>query len=231
VAADAEGRAEKIRRVIELLKAEDDPNVRALAEQHADRLAGRLGVNNARTFRALSTSIKKSLSERVLGPEHSAEARRTAPPDPEHAIERSILGALLDFPELLTADDFIAHHPHLQGALAAAIACIQTSASPAPGPEQAQGSAGTYLHRALPRFPETLRDFAAQRLAAPVHDEIDTARVELFANLDKLRRMELSRMSTSTLSEMERARQEGDFEQELALLRQHESRARGKRRL
>src|SRR5690606_15325151 len=61
--ADAVGRAEKIKEVIELLKSEDDPNVRAMAEQHADRLAGRLGVADAHTFRALRDSIKRGLSQ------------------------------------------------------------------------------------------------------------------------------------------------------------------------
>src|SRR5690606_5974012 len=58
---DAEARGRKLHQVLDLLKAEEDPTVRALAEQYADMLASRLGVADARTFRALKSSVERSL--------------------------------------------------------------------------------------------------------------------------------------------------------------------------
>lgn len=232
-AADTQERADRIKNIIELFKAEDDPNVRALAEQHADRLAGRLGVDNARTFRALRASIDRSLAAPSVTGAPAAERSRT--PKPQRLVQQMVLGCLLDFPQLLDSDHFLENAVHLEGELAAAVACLRASLAATHSrehhsmgitPNQHQG-----LHQALSRLPEELRPFARHRLAAPAHEEIQTARVELFANLDKLRRMELTKMSSSTQGELERARQVGDFEQELELLRQQEQRARGKRGL
>jgi DNA primase len=225
---DAAGQAEKVQQVIELLKAEDDPNVVALAEQHADKLAGRLGVADAHTFRALRNSIRRTVLTReavVKKTPGAAQADIERPRD-ERTIKigRAILGALLDFPQLLDSDELMAYSPHMEGDIAAAVACLRAAAASVP-------LEGTQLRGALSRFPEHLQEFAGERLAAPKHEDIDIARVELFANLDKLRSMELTRLSSTALSEIERARQEGDYEQELLLLKEQTLRARQKRGL
>lgn len=233
VTADAVGRAEKIKQVIDLLKSEDDPNVRAMAEQHADKLAGRLGVADAHTFRALRDNIKRELSEpepfypepAYIDGEYEEEA--VSPKDP---LAESILGALLDFPELLDTEELLAYSAHMEGDTAAAVACLRASEASAENAD-GQSSSMSLDHRMVSRLPEGLRAFATQRLAAPVHEEIDLARVELFANLDKLRNVELTKLRSSALSSMERARQEGDFDQELALLKEQELRARRRRGL
>jgi DNA primase len=227
-AADAEGQARRIQKVVELLKAEDDPNVAALAERHADRLAGRLGLADGHTFRALKNSIRRSLqAERHAPWDEGASAPR---PDPvaerTQGIGKAIVGALLDFPELLDSDELIAYSAHMEGDAAAAVATLKLLAL-----QKGGVLSGGALQEALPRLPDRLQPFAAQRLAAPKHLDIDTARVELFANLDKLHQMELTRLSSSALSEIERARQEGDYDQELELLRRQEERARRRRGL
>lgn len=224
---DAAGQAEKVAQVIELLKSEEDPNVVALAEQHADKLAGRLGVADAHTFRALRNSIRRTLLTRKEAPTASISVDDDFErPTDERTVKigRAILGALLDFPELLDSEELMAYSPHMEGDVAAAVACLRatTVVAPVDGPQ---------LHAALSRIPEHLKGFAAERLAAPKHEDIDIARVELFANLDKLRSMELTRLSSTALSEIERARQEGDYEQELLLLQEQTLRARQKRGL
>ncbi len=233
VTADAVGRAEKIKEVIELLKSEDDPNVRAMAEQHADRLAGRLGVADAHTFRALRDSIRRGLSvplPQASIPDEYDPYQEEAPTKRGTPLSESIIGVLLDFPELLDSEELLAYSGHMEGDTAAAVACLRMAhESPIAG--ESGGTASGIGHRTIGRLPGSLQSFAAQRLAAPVHDEIELARVELFANLDKLRHVELTRLSSSALGDIERARKEGDFDQELALLKEQELRARRRRGL
>lgn len=231
-AHDAAGQAEKVNQVIELLQAEEDPNVATLAERHADQLASRLGVTDAHTFRALKSSIRRQ----VLGhaaPKHASKTDRAAPtedlPPADPRVLRiglSIFGTLLDFPELLDTEELLAYSAHMEGDVAAAVACLRTASEATGGPR-----AGTALTLALTRLPAHLKSFAEERLAAPKHEDFEMARVELFANLDKLHQMEMSRLSSTALTEIERARKEGDFDQELSLLKEQELRARRRRGL
>jgi hypothetical protein len=75
-------------------------------------------------------------------------------------------------------------------------------------------------------MPDAVRPFVEARLAAPRHSEVEVARAELSANLRKLKNVELSRQTSTAVSELERARSEGDFERELELLRRQADRAR-----
>ncbi len=245
-AADAEGQAKRIQDVIELLKSEDDPNVSALAEQHADRLAARLGVADAHTFRALRKSIRKSLQ---------SPPTRQSQPEPPYPIEqdneslgydprdeelsmpgkstgghertlglcKAIFGVFLDFPVLLESEEVLAYGAHMEGDIAAAVACLRGTVD--------VDTPRADMHNVVERLPGFLRHFARERLAAPLHEDISVARVELFANLDKLRQMDFTRLSSTTLNEIERARQEGDYDQELELLKELQMRARHKRGL
>lgn len=233
-AADAAGRAEKLKQVTDLLLAEDDPNVRALAEQHADHLAGRLGVADARTFRALKSLVTKTLrAPRINRSEPRASS--TLDPSKESPMALRVFGALLDFPELLLAPEMQSYLTHLEGDLAASIACLRAELNATPTAYEQPPSASSdsalkwnsqVTDRLLARLPDSLREFARGRIFAPTHNYIDSARVELFENLDKLRRMELTKQSEGTRSEIERARSEGDFDQERELLEELVKRAR-----
>src|SRR5690606_14952517 len=114
---DAVGQAKKIQEVVELLQSEDDPNVSALAEQYADKLAGRLGVADAHTFRALRNNVRKQLMVRSQGVnERFPEAARGPSSRPTSsrgvAVGDSILGAFMDFPELLETAGLEEHLAH-----------------------------------------------------------------------------------------------------------------------
>ncbi len=80
-ATDALGRATRIKEVTELLASEDDPTVRAMAEQHADRIAQRLGSSDGRTFRALRQSVLSALRP-------AGTPTASAPRDPSRARSR-----------------------------------------------------------------------------------------------------------------------------------------------
>lgn len=212
-ADDARTRAAKIREVTELLAAEDDPTVRALAEQHADRIAERLGIADVRTFRALSAAVKRALAG---GPApERPQPRRPEPPHRARSRDRraeiglEIFGALLDFPELLDSPEGLELGELLEGDLAGALAALR------------QEWDGTMLRNpetVLAKLAPSIHPFALARLAAPRHERLEDARVELNGNIRKLRSLELTRHKSEVLEEIERARQLGDFEQEALLL-------------
>lgn len=238
-ANDARARADKLRQITELLTGEDDPAVRALAEQHADQVVARLGVADARTFRALRGTVERALragdaaapgsgradsgskaaglvSERPLAPPQKARSRAR-----RDAIAAEIVGALLDFPELLDKPAILAYADHVEGDLAAALAALRQSTAPA-----ADGQAVVQLEAALAKMPLSIQPFAIARVAAPRHQRVEDAEAELVGNLKKLQQHDLSRLASDTVGDLERARRAGDFETELELLREQARRAR-----
>lgn len=225
-ADDAEARGRKLNQVLELLSTENDPTVRALAEQYADTLASRLGVADARTFRALRGSVQKSLARGTSHPEASAHRVRPRGRG-EFEMTTAVIGALLDFPELLDSEDLLAYSARMEGELAAVIACLHRARRATRSPT-GHLSAGD-LHEALAKMPENVRPFVQARLAAPLHGATKTAQVELIGNLKKLMHIEHTRLSSSAQSDLEKARRAGDFDQELDLLRQQTLRARKRR--
>lgn len=267
-AHDARARVQKLRRITELLAEEDDPAVRALAEQHADRLVARLGVADARTFRALRDSVERTLrtaGTRTTGtrPEESSGRRGAdnsagtyAPPQRarsrarKDAIAAEIVGALLDFPELLDKPEILAYADQVEGDLAAALAALRQgavgSAAALHGPGSSDAgdahrtpagkAAGTHsgivhLQAALAKMPLSIQPFAIARMAAPRHQRVEDAEAELVVNMRKLQQLEASRIASETQGDLERARRAGDFEQELDLLLELEHRARQRRGL
>ncbi len=221
---DSQAVAAKIQEVTHLIAQETDPTVRALAEQHADRLAESLGISDARTFRALKQKIVLAVAGSA-----SKGARQSLPvearPGPVESafssgsIQAHALGALLDFPDLLGDQEVQEFFPHMNGDLALAIAVL-TRAKENPD--------SVNFHETLAKMPEPLRPFARARLAAPVHQTAEVARRELLGNLRKLLQAEHSRMARSTKVDIERARLEGNLEQELSLLKSLEERARAR---
>ncbi len=210
-AADARGRVAKIHEVAELLASEDDPAVRAMAEQHADRIAEKLGIADVRTFRALRATVRQALS---------GNSQRAAAPAAASAADRfgqAILGALLDYPELLTREEVVVGVELVDGDAAAAIAALRQSLD---------GGRLEIPETVLAKLPPSIHPFAAARLAAPRHERLEDAIKELSDNVDKLRKLELKRQSGEVVEELQRVAASGDFEQEVELLREQMRRAR-----
>lgn len=210
-ADDSRARADKIRQVTELLAAEDDPAVRALAEQHADKMAERLGVADVRTFRALRSAVLSA----VARPDAKPAERKKMPGRAD--IERGILGALLDYPELLGDEEVLAGVDLVEGEAAAAIAAAR---------QAWMDNTFTDPEVVLAKLGPSIHPFASARLAAPLHERVEDARAEVLGNLDKLKRLELTRRKHEVVEELQRAASVGDFDQEMALLREHQQRAR-----
>lgn len=217
---DAHARAAKIREATELIASEPDSTVRALAQGYADTIAERLGIGDARTFRELAVSVRRALSTGAETPNADAS-------HPERAKSRkrprdvgfSVLGALLDCPELLTSPDLEAPLSNLSGGLAAAVAALRQLGGRAT-PEEV-----------LARLPESIHAFASGRLAAPEHDDVESAKRELLENVRKLENIEFEREEADVVDEIQRAAASGDFDAEIELLRQHGARAKRRRGL
>ncbi|MEZ4227387.1 MAG: DNA primase [Polyangiaceae bacterium] len=211
---DAQTQAAKLKEVVDILAATQDPAVRALAEQHADRIASRLGIEDARSFRALRGEVLKAL--RPGGPSRPTAERRR-PRRPQDALGLAVFGAFLDYPELLTTQEAVAGAAWLSGDIAAAIAALRQTFDMG-GLENPE--------LVLAKLPPSIHPFAASRLAAPKHERLEHAQAELYENLEKLKRLELRRQNTEELEDLERAQKSGDFEQEMQLLREQMRRAR-----
>jgi DNA primase len=239
---DAQARAGKIHEVNALIAAEEDPLVRALAERHADEVAGRLGIlagQDARSFRALRASIAGAAGPVNAGGsrpggEQAAERPASAPPaPPERArspsrvdeIRYQILGAALEYPDVLREPDVIVQLEAADGDLALGLSILRSLAEL----EQSQLS-GALADSAglLERFPETLRRQVAMRLAAPEFTERDQARNVLSENLSKLARLHQRRERASVVEELRRASASGDLDAQLEVLQRQLARAKAR---
>ena len=216
-ANDAHALATRIHAVADLIKSEEDPTVRAVAERHADSAAARLSNGDARSFRALASVVQRA----AAGGEKISENAVPAPPDRARSRERrrdiglEVLGAALDFPVLFDSAEVLDAVGAIEGEAALAVAALRQSPELTRDPEQL-----------LAKLPMSIHPFAAARLAAPRHQSVDDARAELLANVEKLKRLELSRHKTEVIEELARVQVSGDFDREMALLGEQARRAR-----
>jgi DNA primase len=222
--SDARERGARVKEVLDLIASEQDPTVRALAERHADRLAQRLNIADAHTFRAVAAEVRRALQSGPR-PSESAAAPVAAPfkarsPERKDAVTLEILGALFDFPELFQGPETSEAAELLEGDGAAALAAMRQ------GWEQ-DGLRDVEL--VLAKLAPSIHPFARARLAAPKHMQAKDAQAELSGNVRQLKALALKRDKQATVEQLERARPSGDFKQEDALLEQLFSKARQRR--
>ena len=222
-ADDPQTQSAKIAEVVELIKSEDDPTVRALAQSHADRIASRLGISDVRSFVALSRAVRAASNTVSSGASEGDAAGRTKPAAPEHArsqsspmaIAEQVVGALVEYPELRTHNEVYPLLVHLSGGLAMAVARI--------------AAYGDSLQTNLELLPETFQQGAARRLAAPELADQDDALDVLKRNLSKLRTLESRRQNKLAVSEVRKAAATGDVEAEEEWLRRAVEAAQARR--
>jgi hypothetical protein len=80
------------------------------------------------------------------------------------------------------------------------------------------------------KSPPPIHPFALARLAAPRHERLEDARVELVDNVKKLQSLELKREMSDVTEELEEMQRTGDAKQEDALLHQLFEKARARKR-
>ncbi len=227
---DAEGRAAKIREVSELIAEETDPVVRAMAERHADEVAGRLGIlagQDVRGYRAFRAAMKRATGSPST--ERGAPSAAAEPPEQARsrsrarAIAEHVVGALVEYPELLAEPATIEALAVAEGELSLAIAALRRLLD-----EHGQTSRDWDASAVAEQFPPSLRPVVLARLVAPEIKTLDAAAAALRLNLGKLERLQRRRDQAGVVEELRKASASGDTDAELSLLEQQLARARAR---
>jgi DNA primase len=204
----------RIRAAVTLIGEEEDPLERGLTKAYADQLSSTLIVNgrSPTDLKQLEAMLDRALQK----PERAAppEAPRKGPPEEEMGL--MVLGALLDFPELLQDSEIEESLALLDGLVALAVAAMR----------QCLGHRdGFDVGEFLARCPAPIHPFAARRLAGPVFESLGDAKAEALQNAQKLQRLLLKNDNTASREELRRLDMLGDVASEEAKLREIQQRA------
>jgi len=223
---DAQGQAARVRAITELLAAEKDPAVRALAKAHVDRISGGLALADERTIRALDRAVQQGMGPGQSDPRRQSNETSLGSRARSRAQHREValetLGAILDYPELIDLPEMIEVMPVLEGDLAVAVAALRQTLT---------SGVRQIPEQVLAKLPTPIHPFALARMISPKHASLEDAKTELFGNVSKLKGLELKRQDVDARAEGERAARTGDFDRELELLREVQRSARQRRGL
>lgn len=213
----------RIRAVADLLASEKDPSLRAMAKSYADRLSSQLVVGNRAPgdLRELERLIRRAV-EGEAEPGRAGEQPRgpTARSRPQlERIALAMLGAVLDFPDLLDDAEVTQALTELDGDSALGVAAVRRMW------DSKKTLQATDL---LDLLPAAIHAFAASRLASPEFDQVAGARTELLENAKKLRRWAWSRDKARLVDEISRAEGVGDCEAQDELLEELSRRSKRK---
>ncbi|HVY49883.1 MAG TPA: DNA primase [Minicystis sp.] len=230
----------RVRAVAALLAEEDDPNVRAMVKTYADRLSSKLIVAGrpVSDLRQLEAMLEQAVARPARGGPGEADAGDGPRPEPhdrarshpkEERIPLEILGALLDYPELLSDPEVEDAVSAVEGDVALAVVALRQLVT---GPRPSSGSAhaypsgeadpgvqkGVYADEFLAQIAPSIHSFAVGRLASPRFELVGDAKLELLENARKLRRLSLLRENAAGVDQLHRAETRGDVASENALL-------------
>jgi DNA primase len=215
-----------LKEVRRYLSEANDPDTQAMAKAYADQLAGKVLVSGKplADMRALERAVATALSPRqAAATGQQAGAMPITPTarsrSQERAIEQAVLGAVLDFPELLGEIEVTDALQDAEGDLALGLDAVRRI-------WDAKGSlAGDEV---LDLIPRPIHAFASGRLAAPKFAEVKEARAELLENAKKLREKSLRADRAATMEQLGRAGKLGDKATEDELLEQLARRSKEK---
>jgi DNA primase len=228
-------RTARVRAAVELIREEQDPSLRLLVKSLADKLSAKLAAKgggdeatlsdlHARLVQATSSAPQPARPNAMSGESH--ERARSRPR--AQGIPLEILGALLDFPDLLDDAEVGEAIASLEGDAALAVVALRqargagtgrigdggglhladSSAPETEGSTEAQK--GIYTDEFLAQIARPIHPFAVGRLASPRFELIGDAKFELLENARKLSRLSLSRENAAGVEELHRAELHGD---------------------
>ncbi|PIE05660.1 MAG: DNA primase, partial [Sorangium cellulosum] len=90
--------AARVKVVAQLIREERDPTVRSIAQNYADKVAGRLGVGDATTIRALNAALRRALGG---GEQTALRKQRGEEGGAEGWVTLEMLGCVTEYPEIL----------------------------------------------------------------------------------------------------------------------------------
>jgi len=250
--------------VQKIITEESDPTLRAMIKTYADQISSKLVVSGKplASVRELELSLEqaaRSGARPEAAPSGQAgyaalphDRARSRPND--EAIPLQILGALLDFPELLRDPEVETALEVLDGDAALAVATLRRvldehanlgprawpaaassvesrEASPDGPPFAERVEIGVYAAEFLAQIAPSIQAFAVGRLASPTFDLLDDARTELFDNARKLSSLSLKRENAMGVELLQRVQAAGDIDKENELLRAQFARAGKRNRL
>ncbi len=239
----------RVRAVADLLSTEDDPALRTMAKTYADRLSSKLVVMGRsptdlhqleRIMEQATSGAKRSVPLASQSAERGDRARSRAQID---SIPQAMLGALLDFPDLLDDPECEEALGFLDGDAALTVAAMRQHLIAAPqedaiiepsegdAPARTSPNKGLYADEFLAQIPRPIHSFAVGRLASPQFEQIADAKFELLENARKLKRLSLTRENAAGVDQLHRAEAQGDVDAEMALLREIDLSNRKKRGL
>jgi DNA primase len=204
---DAEKQGALISQVINLISEEPDSTTREMAEKHAVQIAKRMNIADVTTLDALRRTISQAAKPSAVA------AKRALPPESARSraldayIDHQILGALLEFPELLDDDTLSDAIGQVEGDVAVTIALLHRARLAEENPVDL-----------LERVPVSVRGAMAKRLAAPQLADVDTAREVILSNASKLHKLRNQADKKNAVEQLHEASQSGDIDQQFALL-------------
>ena len=227
-AADGSEKSARVQSVAKLLADEDDPLQLALLKQRVDSLAGRLDLvrreDNARgnhspeAFRALDAAVKRVAATKrgpapKLRPGEVNEPPNRARLDTRKAGGKAmsqIVGALIEYPELLDDPRVQVGISMLTEAAAMTVATLRSFAS----------GSSLYATDFVSHLQDAgIREFAKKRIAAPTYETIDLARADVEKAIERLRLVEDNRAIEDATHETRSAEWEEQTERAAELQR------------
>jgi DNA primase len=207
-AADGGEKAARVQSVAKLLADEDDPLHRATLKQRVDLLSGRLdlvkreesarGNHSPDAFRALESAVNRVAKAPRTAPHKLKPGEVNASPDrarysmsPGKAAMFQVVGALIEYPQLLDDAEIARGASMLTEAAATTIALVRKFA----------GGEKVYATEFLSRLEEPIRSFAAKHLAAPKFETLAEAKSEAETALTRLRLIQSGRETEDVTSE------------------------------
>jgi DNA primase len=212
---DAEKQGALISEVINLIADEPDSTTREMAEKHAVQIAKRMNIADVSTLESLRRTISSATRPNTV------PAKRVAPPESARSrsldayIDHQILGALVEFPELLDDESLTDALSQVEGDVAVTIAALHRARLAHENPVDL-----------LERVPSSVRGAMAKRLAAPQLADVDTAREVIASNAAKLHKLRNQVDKKSAVEQLHEASQSGDIDRQFALLAERFERER-----